>query len=64
LGRVDPEGAAEVLVEVVREDDYAFVREAAARALASSSSPEARSVLAEVAEEDPEPRVRAAAAGR
>ncbi|NOY90406.1 MAG: HEAT repeat domain-containing protein, partial [Deltaproteobacteria bacterium] len=54
--------AVPVLLELLAEDDYAFVREAAARALGRLRRPRVDEALRRAVREDPEPRVRAAAA--
>jgi HEAT repeat protein len=68
LGRARSVEARRALREALEEDDYAFVREAAARALVEAlaagetgESAEDRAALARAAAEDDEPRVRAAA---
>jgi tetratricopeptide (TPR) repeat protein len=67
LGRLGEGGGAgakvvvDTLSAAARGDDYALVREAAARALAPVDPAAARPVLADLAAKDPEPRVREAA---
>jgi HEAT repeat protein len=63
LGRAGGEqAAASVLPEVLQHDSYAYVREAAAAALAASRAGNSAQALAAALVRDPEPRVRAAAA--
>jgi tetratricopeptide (TPR) repeat protein len=64
LGRflgADGAAAGAALVDALRDDPYAFVREAAAAALGAASDPEVRAALMAAAASDPEPRVRDAA---
>ena len=62
LGRLGAGGAdpsvVDTLAAAARTDDYALVREAAARALAPIDRARARPILEELAAKDPEPRVR------
>ena len=66
LGRLGDEGAIPTLVERLRNDEYAFVREAAARALGALSearrAPNVRAALDAASRGDSETRVRRAAA--
>jgi HEAT repeat protein len=68
LGRLGAGGAdgraaiVETLSAAARGDGYALVREAAVRALVQSDKAAAKAVLEELAQKDPEPRVREAAA--
>lgn len=68
LGRLGKGGAegraaiAETLSAAARNDGYALVREAAARALVQSDKAAAKPLLEELAAKDPEPRVRETAA--
>ena len=57
LGGADP-SVIDTLAAAARSDDYALVREAAARALAPIDRARAKPVLEELAAKDPEPRVR------
>jgi HEAT repeat protein len=52
----------ETLSTAARSDEYALVREAAARAIQKLSSDVAVPLLRELASKDPEPRVRETAA--
>jgi tetratricopeptide (TPR) repeat protein/HEAT repeat protein len=56
-GGADP-GVVDALAAAARTDDYALVREAAARALAPLDRARAKPVLEDLAAKDPEPRVR------
>lgn len=56
------ETVARVLEDVARTDDFAFVRQAAVESLHAVAGNDARKTLREVAEHDPEPRVRQRAA--
>jgi tetratricopeptide (TPR) repeat protein len=62
LGRLGAGGAdpsvLDTLAAAARADDYALVREAAARALAPLDRARAKPILEELAAKDPEPRVR------
>jgi tetratricopeptide (TPR) repeat protein len=63
LGRfVEVERACGALSDALRDDDYAFVREAAAVALVDARCVAAEQVSCAAAAGDPEPRVRGAAA--
>lgn len=53
--------ALAALVSVLRDDPFAFVREAAADALSATTEADARAALSAAAASDPEPRVRLAA---
>jgi HEAT repeat protein len=66
LGRLGAGGAGsaaiiETLSAAACNDDYALVREAAARALAASDKASAKTVLEQIQSKDAEPRVREAA---
>ena len=62
IGKRDPKAAVVApLQKAASSDSYAFVREMALRALATSGRPEAKAVLETAAKGDPEPRVREAA---
>lgn len=60
LARLGDPAGVEPLIQILREDRYAFVREGAATALGALGGPRALEALG-TASEDPEPRVRAAA---
>jgi HEAT repeat protein len=57
-GRGAPEVAVAALVRTLQKDEYALVREAAARALHAVDERAARPHLESVKKHDPEPRVR------
>ncbi|MEM9192235.1 MAG: HEAT repeat domain-containing protein, partial [Myxococcota bacterium] len=61
LGRLGESAGVATLGTILQGDRYAFVREGAATALQAIGGPEANRLLDQAAE-DPEPRVRAAAA--
>lgn len=65
LGRLgngaDSKMAAETLATMAKLDDYALVREPALRSLVALDKAAAEPVLLELAEKDPEPRIRAIA---
>jgi tetratricopeptide (TPR) repeat protein len=61
--RRTPVGGEEALAEALAGDAYAFVREAAARALRGRAQGQALDALATACRLDPEPRVREAACG-
>ncbi len=58
-GAVEHDEVVAALVERLRGDDIAWVRQAAARALVAARQPAALRALARQAQRDPEPRVRA-----
>ncbi len=63
VGKRDSKAAVEEpLTKAATSDTYAFVREAALRAIAAAGRPSARAILERAAKSDPEPRVREAAA--
>jgi len=53
--------ARAALLDALRDDSYAFVREAAAGAVAAGADADTRAALSTAASSDPEPRVRSAA---
>ncbi len=62
IGRVDPTGAAAQLAGAITRDPYALVRQASLESLASFDAAGARAIARSVAQADPEPRLREAAA--